>query len=161
MNDIKKIRILTAFYIAALILAGITAFPIETETNWLCDIFAIEDCENDINNDISSWIKTVNNGITFTNKQYPFIAYGFDWLAFAHIVIAILFIGAFINPIRNKWIYEWGLICCALIIPLAFICGPIRAIPIYWRLIDCSFGVLGCIPLIYCLRLINKIEKTT
>ena len=25
--------------------------------------------------------------------------------------------------------------------------------PFYWRLIDCAFGVIGIIPLIYCLKL--------
>jgi hypothetical protein len=39
------------------------------------------------------------------------------------------------------------MIACVAIIPLAFICGPIRQIPFYWRLIDCSFGVFGIIPL--------------
>jgi hypothetical protein len=40
-----------------------------------------------------------------------------------------------------------------LVLPLALICGPLRGIPIYWRLIDCSFGVLGAVPLVYCLHL--------
>ena len=31
---------------------------------------------------------------------------------------------------------------------LARICGPIRGIPFFWRLIDCTFGVLGSIPLL-------------
>ena len=44
-------------------------------------------------------------------------------------------------------------------IPLALICGPIRGIPFYWRLIDCAFGEIGIIPLIYCLKLVRRIEK--
>lgn len=39
------------------------------------------------------------------------------------------------------------MIACAGIIPLALICGAIRGIPFYWRLIDCAFGVFGIIPL--------------
>ena len=39
------------------------------------------------------------------------------------------------------------LIACAGVIPLALICGAIRGIPFYWRLIDCSFGIFGLIPL--------------
>ena len=27
------------------------------------------------------------------------------------------------------------------------LCGALRGIPIYWRLIDCAFGVLGFLPL--------------
>jgi hypothetical protein len=29
---------------------------------------------------------------------YPFLAYGTDWLAFAHIVIAVFFIGPLVKP---------------------------------------------------------------
>jgi len=37
---------------------------------------------------------------------YPFIAYGTDWLAFAHFVIAIAFIGPWRDPVRNVWVVE-------------------------------------------------------
>ena len=39
------------------------------------------------------------------------------------------------------------MIACGLVVPLALICGPLRGIPFFWRLIDCSFGILGIIPL--------------
>jgi hypothetical protein len=41
----------------------------------------------------------------------------------------------------------FGIIACLGVIPLALIAGAIRQIPFYWRLIDCSFGILGIIPL--------------
>jgi len=47
-------------------------------------------------------------------------------------------------------LFDFGLIACALIIPYAFIFGGIRGIPIWWRLIDCSFGIFGAIPLWFC-----------
>jgi hypothetical protein len=47
------------------------------------------------------------------------------------------------------------------VIPLALICGSIRGIPFYWRLIDGSFGVIGLIPLIYCLRQLKLVESNT
>ena len=50
----------------------------------------------------------------------------------------------------NQMYYSAG------VIPLAVICGPIRGIPIYWTLVDCSFGVFGAIPLLYVLRLIRQ-----
>jgi hypothetical protein len=83
---------------------------------------------------------------TATNAHYPFLAYGTDWLAFAHLVIAVAFIGPYFDPIRNKWVITFGLIACVGVIPLALIAGPIRGIPFGWRLIDCSFGVCGAIP---------------
>ena len=81
------------------------------------------------------------------------MGYGTDWLAFAHVVIAVYFIGPLVKPVKNEWVVYAGLIGCLLVIPLAWICGPIRGIPFYWRLIDCSFGVLGAVPLLYCLHL--------
>ncbi|MBR2261972.1 MAG: hypothetical protein IJ916_09780 [Paludibacteraceae bacterium] len=48
---------------------------------------------------------------------------------------------------------------CVAILPLAFICGPIRDIPFYWTLIDCSFGVFGIIPLLICLKYIKRLEQ--
>jgi hypothetical protein len=80
-------------------------------------------------------------------RSYPFLAYGTDWLAFAHLMIAIAFIGPLKDPIKNIWVVEFGMIACASVIPLALICGFIRGIPFAWQLLDCSFGVFGFIPL--------------
>jgi len=44
-----------------------------------------------------------------TNQRYPFLSYGTDWLAFAHLIIAILFIGPLIDPVKNSWIISWAL----------------------------------------------------
>jgi hypothetical protein len=105
-------------------------------------------------------VDRVNEGLTSTNAHYPFLAYGTDWLAFAHLVIAVAFIGPYLDPIRNKWVITFGLIACGGVIPLALIAGPIRGIPFGWRLIDCSFGVCGAIPLFLCDRLVTKMERS-
>ncbi|HEV3224754.1 MAG TPA: hypothetical protein VGZ90_17865 [Puia sp.] len=92
------------------------------------------------------------------NKEYPFLAYGYDWLALAHLVIAVAFFGVLKDPVRNKWIIQFGRISCCMIFPLAFIAGYVRGIPFYWQLIDCSFGVIGLIPLTICYRKIEQLE---
>lgn len=157
-KNIAKVRALVIFFIIALVLSGITAFPLEWEISllrkasggeWLPNYFI----------PLKSWIDYVYEGVASTNQHYPFLAYGTDWLAFAHIVIAILFIGVFIDPVKNKWLVYWGIIVCVLILPLAFICGHIRGIPFFWQLIDCSFGVFGTVPLLLCLHYIRKIEN--
>jgi hypothetical protein len=38
----------------------------------------------------------------------PFLAYGTDWLAFAHLAIAVVFIGPWINPVRSQWVITFG-----------------------------------------------------
>lgn len=92
---------------------------------------------------------------------HPWIAYGTDWLAFAHLVLALFFIGPWRDPIRNVWVLHAGLMACLLVLPLALICGPLRGIPLYWRLLDCSFGVFGAVLLLYCLRLVKRMEMNS
>ena len=148
----KSIRNWTIFFIAALILSGITAFALESELAWL-DGYLLKN-----NNSLSFWIHKVYGSLRDTNQKYPFLAYGYDWLAFAHLVIAVAFIGVLQNPVRNKWIVQFGRIACIMIFPLAFVAGMIRGIPFFWRLIDCSFGMFGLIPLTICYRNIEKLE---
>jgi len=87
------------------------------------------------------------------------VAYGTDWLAFAHLIIALLFIGPWRDPVRNAWVITWGLWACVLVVPLAFVCGAVRGIPFGWRLIDCSFGLFGFIPLWMARRYARELEK--
>ena len=94
-----------------------------------------------------------------TNTKYPMLAYGFDWLAFAHIVIAMAFIGPLKDPEKNKWIIDWAVLACIAVLPLAFIAGPIRKIPMFHILFDCSFKVLGLVPLFICRNMIKKLGK--
>lgn len=156
---IKIIRGLTIFFIIALILSGITAFPLETEMKLGCTILGIDTALPPSEyQGLLYWISLVCQGLSETNQSYPFLAYGFDWLAFAHLVIAVAFIGVWLKPVRNIWIVHFGMIACIGVIPLAFICGPIRGIPFYWTLIDCSFGVFGIIPLWYLHKYIKKLE---
>ena len=105
--------------------------------------------------------RAIRDALIATDARYPFLAYGTDWLAFAHLVIAVAFVGVFRDPVRNVWIIVWGMIACVGVIPLAVIAGPIRGIPWGWTLIDCSFGVVGIIPLIIVFRLIRRLERET
>lgn len=153
INKLKrKIRIILLVFIVLLVLSGITAFPIETELEILNDNSSI------FPEFMRVWLNKVYLAVKDTNTKYPFLSYGTDWLAFAHLVIAVAFIGPLKDPVRNIWVIEFGIIACLMVIPLALIAGPIRGIPFYWRLIDCSFGILGLIPLIWCRRLIKKLE---
>lgn len=69
------------------------------------------------------------------------------------------FIGPLIDPLSSRATLYAGIAACLGVIPLALICGPIRGIPFYWQLVDCSFGVIGILPLLYCLRLL-KIHRS-
>jgi hypothetical protein len=98
MKLITKIRLLIIFFIIALILSGVTAFPVQTELHWLLNHPAL------VPSFATQWLKDVYTALVETNTKYPMLAYGFDWLAFAHIVIAMAFIGPLKDPVKNKWI---------------------------------------------------------
>jgi hypothetical protein len=148
----RIIRRWLIFFIAALAVSGFTAIPLETELNFISGFFSID-------SDIGRWLDKVYQGLHDTNKGYPFLSYGYDWLAFAHFVLAILFIGPLRDPVRNKWVIQFGIISCILIIPFALTAGHYRGIPVGWRFIDCSFGGIGIVPLLICLNKINKLEN--
>jgi hypothetical protein len=59
--------------------------------------------------------------------------------------------------VRNIWVVEFGMIACVLIVPFSLIAGGLRGIPMFWRLIDCSFGVLGIVPLWLARRYTRKL----
>ncbi|HON08072.1 MAG TPA: hypothetical protein PLW02_08245, partial [Verrucomicrobiota bacterium] len=99
----------------------------------------------------------VRDALIETNAKYPFIAYGTDWLAFAHFVIAVAFIGPLRDPVKNVWVIEFGMIACILVVPFALVMGGVRGVPLGLRFIDCSFGIFGIIPLWLCHRQIKRL----
>ena len=150
---IKQIKWLTIIFMIALIISGITAIPMAAELNLL------EKYPNLFPSAFNIWIIKVHDGIVATNQAYPFIAYGTDWLAYAHVMIAILFIGVLKDPVKNKWIVTWGIINCVVIFPVAFIAGPIRGIPFFHQMIDCLFGIFGILLLLLIKKRIYILEK--
>jgi len=147
-------------FVAGLVVSGLTAFPLLAELSLLCRWLGIDDpSAYETLSGLRRWIAFVFVGLQRTYATFPFIGYGTDWLAFGHLVIAMFFVGPFRDPVRNAWVLRVGLVACAGIIPLALICGAIRGIPLAWRFLDCSFGLLGAVPLLYCLRLTKKIES--
>ncbi len=148
----RRIKICLWVIIIGLVLSGITAFPLESE-------LALLKAHLSPNGAMANWINTIYSAVKATNTQFPWLSYGTDWLAFAHLVIAVVFIGPLRDPVRNIWVIHFGMIACIAIFPLAFIAGTIRGIPFFWRLIDCSFGVIGFIPLYFCNKYIRLLEK--
>ena len=100
----------------------------------------------------------IQNGVWAFVAPACLIFYGLDWLAFAHFILAILFIGPYNDPVRNKWVIQFGIWACILVIPFALVAGYYRGIPFFWRFADCSFGFLGLIPLSIIYQKINQLE---
>jgi hypothetical protein len=149
VTPLARCRAWLVVFILGLVLSGLTAFPLQLELEWLADLLGIPpNASPQEFTGLRHWIAFVREGLQQTYARYPFVAYGTDWLAFAHLVLAVLFLKPLQDPVKHLWVLDYGLFLCAAVLPLALICGPLREIPFYWRLIDCSFGIVGAIPLL-------------
>lgn len=151
---LTRIRYMVIFFIVALVLSGVTAFPVYSELKWMIGSGLIEN-----NSMLGAWLFKVWYGVQEMMEKHEFLFYGYDWLAFAHLVIAMAFIGPYRDPVKNIWVIEWAILACIAVIPLAVIAGPIRQIPWFHIVIDCMFGVLGLIPLLMVRKWIKKLSK--
>ncbi|MCD8741152.1 hypothetical protein LT679_11110 [Mucilaginibacter roseus] len=148
---LKRIRICIIVIIVGLFISGATAFPLETEIGWLTKNMQLLPVS------AQNWLNSIYLALHKTNIQYPYLAYGTDWLAFAHLVLAVLFIGPYRHPVKNLWVIQFGMIASVAIFPLAFIAGGVRGIPVFWQFIDCSFGIICMLPLFIVYRNIHEL----
>lgn len=151
----RRIRALTWVFIIGLLVSGATALPLKSELDVLVRIIKPDQTMSDsgaLRPGWAVWLSRVHAALASTGAAYPFLFYGTDWLAFGHFVIALAFIGALRDPVRNSWLFDFGLLACGLVIPYALLAGAVRGIPFWWRLIDCSFGLFGAIPVGLCKR---------
>ncbi len=155
---LKRIRVWLALFIIGLVVSGLTAFPLQRETTLLLQWLTIQTLDPYVPFALVKWVAHVQQGLAESYRLCPFLAYGTDWLAFAHLVIAIAFWGPLTDPVKNRWVIEFGMIACLLVLPLALIAGPLRGIPLFWQGVDCSFGLLGVIPLWISHRLTLRLE---
>jgi len=158
---LRRYRISLGLFVFGLIASGLTAFPLLKEVRVLASWLGITAPERYLElHGLQHWIAYVLFGLEQTYERFPFFGYGTDWLAFGHLAVAVFFLRGFLHPEDSDWVLKCGLACCVGVIPLALIAGSIREIPFYWRLVDCSFGVFGMLPLWYCLHLSKRIRLT-
>lgn len=156
----RRIRRWTIFFIVGLLLSGATALPLATEVERASTILGDNlSAQGALPAVVANWLRTVRGGIRLASQQAPFLFYGTDWLAFGHFMIAVAFVGALRDPIRNRWFYQFGMIACAAVPLWAFVFGPIRGIPLWWRLIDASFGIVGFVPVWLCHHWAAELER--
>ena len=143
----RRVQTCAWVIIVGLVLSGATALPLQYELDALARMLHAADLSpSQASSGFVKWILLVRDALHDTYAKYPFIGYGTDWLAFGHFVIALVFVGVLRHPLRNAWLFTFGMIACALVLPFALLAGEMRGIPVYWRFIDCSFGVIGFIP---------------
>jgi hypothetical protein len=155
---LRRIRVCICIFIIGLTASGLTAIPLTRELSVLyrgLHYFGVQ------SGPLHDWIQEVFAALLDAKARYPFLQYGTDWLAFGHFVVALVFLGPLRDPARNIWVIQFGIMACLLVIPYALIFGAIRGIPGWWRLIDCSFGVLGLVPLKLALQMTKSLQRKT
>lgn len=158
----RRIKTWTWFFIIGLVISGATAIPLVTELDLLTKWFGLESQTSaTATSTLTRWLLLTREALQDTAARHPLLFYGTDWLAFGHFVIAVAFIGVMRDPVRNRWLFDFELIACVMVIPFALIFGAVRDIPFWWRLIDYSFGVCGAIPLWYCRSWAIELEQLT
>jgi hypothetical protein len=150
----SRIRFCTWVLIAGLWLSGATAI----NPDWYLQPF-VQWFKTKPASVYGQWINEIYSSLTVTKAQFPFLLYGYDWLAFAHFLIGMLFFGLLKDPVRNKWLVQFGISASLLIIPFAIVFGQVRNIPLVWTIIDCSFTAGAMIPLLVIRKQINIIQN--
>ncbi len=155
----RRLTRLTWLFIIGLVISGATALPLSWELDLLVNWFGLSgQTSATATAGPGRWLLTAHEALQDVSVKHPLLFYGTDWLAFGHFVIAIAFVGALRDPVRNRWLFDFGLIACVLVVPYALLFGAVRGIPIWWRLIDCSFGGFGFVPLWLCRKWARELE---
>jgi len=155
MNKLKRAKIMLGIVAFGLFMSGVTVWPAVPE---LKTVVRVVWGDGEPVGVLHGFILQAIEGLESVEENYPFMLYAHDWLAFAHIVLAILFAGAIRDPVRNIWVVQCGLIMCTLVPVLAGICIPIRGLPLVWFWVDFLFAPAAAIPLWIALRDIRRAE---
>ncbi len=159
---LTRIRLCLALLISGLLLSGIATFPLVSESQWLLDHLA-RTIHFGAGTPGYDWILRVHLAIAASAIAAPFLAFGTDLLALSQILFAVLFLGPYYDPIRNRWVINFGLIGCIGVLLLAFIAGPLRGIPLFWRCAYASFAIVAAFLLLLCrhyLHILDNIKAT-
>ncbi len=151
---LTRIRLCIALVMAGLLLSGIASFPLVGESQALLNLLA-RSAHFSAGTPLFDWVLRVHLALAANAISAPFLAYLTDGFALAHILFAILFLGPYRSPVRNQWVINFGLICCGGLLLLAFIAGPLRGIPVFWRWIDAAFALACALPLLLCRHYLN------
>jgi hypothetical protein len=159
MPDSLRFRLLVAVVLVGLVLSGITAFPLLGEMELLGRWLGLPAGSTAAElPGYRGWIGTVREGLRDTHADYPWVAYGTDWLAFGHLVIALFFVGPMVWPRRDhRATLLAGIVACVAVIPTAIIAGHLRGIPWGWRVIDMMFGLVGLVPMVCAWRVHGRL----
>ena len=154
-------RIWLILFSTALIASGLTAIFAREGLRLLSPLFSHGSVLWKFWPSMSEWLSLVFQAIKEMYSKYPFLAYGYDWLAFGHFIISIPFLMAIRDPIRHSWVITYGILACLAVLPYALVFGAIRGIPLFWRGVDTLFGIGGLIVLLILRKQLGALESAS
>lgn len=159
-KKLLQARLLLVIIALGLLVSGLTCYWLPREVSALLDLVwrRSPDTIPFMAAEYELLVK-VERGLANLERDFPEMFLGTDWLGFAHVVLAILFLGAIREPVRNVWIVQFGMICAVLVVPAAWLFGWMRGLPPIHYLVDASFGIGAMIPLYLCYRIIRRLEQ--
>lgn len=157
-KNLRKIRFYLILFFLGILFGLHTVVFVEIETAFFVKYLGPDTFMENALPVISAWIETLHTSITESYSAYPVMAYCMDWLSYACVVFALFIIGAIKDPVRNIWIIQVYMMACILATLLPFIVGPLRGIPVFWRFVDGSFGIMGFILLFPAYRLTKELQ---
>jgi len=153
---LKRAKWMLGIVVFGLVVSAVTIWPVVTELKTAVHMVW---GDGEPSGELHAFVLKSIEGIEYVDANYPFMLYAHDWLAFAHLALALMFAGAIRDPVRNILIVKCGLVYCMLIPLLAGICIPIRGLPHFWFLIDVAFAPAAGLPLWIAYRDIRRVEK--
>ena len=160
---LTRIRLCLALVIAGLLLSGAAAFSPIRETRWILGSLS-RTVHFGVGTPLFEWLIRTRQALIATSVTAPFLAYQTDREGLGRLLLALLFLGPYRDPLRNRWVINFGLLTCAALVGFAFVAGPIRQIPVLWQCVDALFALLCALPLLLCrhyLQLLEHIASTT
>ena len=98
MNQLKRAKWMLAIVAFGLFVSGVTVWPAIWELKTAVHLVWGDSVPTGV---VHRFVVQAIDGLVSVKANYPFLLYAHDWLAFAHVMLAILFAGAIRDPVRN------------------------------------------------------------
>ena len=157
-NLLRRFRLTLSLLIAGLVVSGLAYFALLRETTLVLHSRLLQGTGL-LETPFGPWLNEVHRVLAQQASQAPVLFYATDWLGFAHLVMALALVGPLRHPVRNRWVIDFGLSACLGVPLMALFAGSIRGVPMYWQLVDCTFGLAGAATLLLCRHYLGLMER--
>ncbi len=157
---LTRIRLCLALLMAGLLFSSLPGFFPLNGTKWILGLLARTSHFGD-GTPLFTWFLGTRQALMATSLTARFLFYATNRDGLSRILFALLFLGPYRDPVRNRWVINFGLLSCAALVLFAFVAGEIQGMPFLWRCADAAFALLCALPLLLCKHYIHLFEHIT